>query len=189
MANHVNTHVRFEKLNDAGKAKLQELYSRIRADNNYEWFSDMWGLDQLISNQYEWNLENVGPKWCHFEDRCEDYFATTSAWTYPQAGIEWLIDQLAEVDPDVLAYVTYEDEMPNFFGCWFFDKNGIVDGCEWEDEEITEMMKEAHPSLLELDEEEQSEVYWGIWSDNIWDLVNDKQYEVYKSIKESLENE
>ena len=30
MANHVNTHVRFEKLNDAGKAKLQELYSRVR---------------------------------------------------------------------------------------------------------------------------------------------------------------
>ena len=55
------------------------------------------------------------------------------------------------------------------------------------DEEITEMMKEAHPSLLELDEEEQSEVYWGIWSDNIWDLVSEKQYEVYKSIKESLE--
>ena len=63
MANHVNTNVRFEKLNDAGKAKLQELYSRIRAkDKGYEWFSDMWGLDQETSNLYQWNLENVGPK-------------------------------------------------------------------------------------------------------------------------------
>ena len=46
MANHVNTHVRFEKLNDAGKAKLQELYSRIRNESGYEWFSDIFGLDK-----------------------------------------------------------------------------------------------------------------------------------------------
>ena len=70
MPNHVNTHVRFEKLSDAGKAKLQELYSRIRAkENEYEWFSDIFGLDKEITDLREWNLENVGPKWCYFEDR------------------------------------------------------------------------------------------------------------------------
>ncbi len=189
MANHVNTHVRFEKINDAGLAKLQELYSRIRDEKGYEWFSDIWGLDKEITDKYDWNCENVGPKWCYFEDRGEDYFNTISAWSYPQEGLIWLVKQIAEVDPDVLAYVTYEDEMPNFFGCWFINKDGLYDGCEWDDEEIAEAMKEAHPSLLELDEEEQSETYWGIWTDNIWDLVADKQYEVYQSIKESLENE
>ena len=60
MANHVNTHVRFEKINEAGLAKLQELYSRIRSDGqNYEWFSDMWGLDKEITDKYNWNIKSI----------------------------------------------------------------------------------------------------------------------------------
>ena len=186
MANHVNTHVRFEKLNDAGKAKLQELYSRIRTENNYEWFSDIFGLDKELTDKYDWNLENVGPKWCYFEDRGEDYFNTISAWSFPQPGLEWLFEQIAAVDSDFIASVFYEDEMPNFFGIYVYNKDGMIDGCEWEGEEITEMMKEHAPSLRELDEEEQSDVYWGIWGDNIWDLVSDKQHQVYNDIMESL---
>ncbi len=182
MANHVNTWVKFERLNDAGKAKLQELYSRVRTNDDRPWFGDMWGLEPEICETYDWNCENVGPKWCYFEDRDEDCFQTTSAWVYPEQGITWLIEQLAEVDPDVLAYVTYEDEMPNFFGCWFVNKDGLYDGYEWDDEEIEQLMRQEHPSLLELDEEEQGDVYWGIWNDNIWDLVAEKQYEVYQSI-------
>ena len=190
MANHVNTYIHFEKLNEAGVAKLNELYSRIRkSDEHTEWFSDLWGLDQEISNQYNWMTENVGPKWCYFEDRGDDFINLTSAWSYPQAGIEWLIEQLAEADPDVLAYVTYEDEMPNFFGCWFFDKNGIVDGCEWDDEEINEMMRDTVPELAELNEEEQSDEYWSLWGDNIWEMVSNTQYEVYQTIRGYLESE
>jgi len=189
MANHVNTYVRFEKINEAGLAKLQELYSRIRVkDTIYEWFSDMWGLDKEVTDKYDWNCENVGPKWCYFEERGDDYFQTTSAWSYPEQGLLWLIEQIAEVDPDVLAYVTYEDEMPNFFGCWFMNKEGIVDGCEWgEDGEIEQMMKESFPELAELNEETHSEQYWDLWNENIWEFISEKQYEVYQSIKESLE--
>lgn len=190
MANHVNTHVRFEKINEAGLAKLQEFYSRIRTDEkSYEWFSDIWGLDREITDKYDWNLENVGPKWCYFEDRGEDYFSTVSAWSYPEQGLIWLIKEIAQVDPDVLAYVTYEDEMPNFFGCWFINKDGLYDGCEWDDEEITEALKEAVPELAELNEETDSDQYWELWNENIWDMIADKQYEVYRSIKESLESE
>ena len=188
MANHVNTYVRFEKINEAGKAKLQELYSRIRTtDNTYEWFSDIFGLDKEVTDLYEWNLQNIGPKWCYFEDRGEDYFATTSAWSFPQPGIEWLLEQIGQVDSDFIASVTYEDEMPNFFGVYVYNKEGVVDGCYWgEDNEIEEMMKEAVPSLRELDQEEQSEVYGELWSENIWDLVHDKQSQVYNDIMEYL---
>ena len=187
MANHVNTSVRFEKLNDAGKAKLQELYSRIRTENGYEWFSDIFGLDKEITDKYDWNLENVGPKWCHFEYRGEDYFNTVSAWSFPQAGLEWLFKQIVSVDPDFIASVMYEDEMPNFFGVYVYNKDGIIDGCEWgEENEITDMMHEMVPSLRELDQEEQSEVYFSIWCENIWDLVHDKQDQVYNGIMESL---
>jgi hypothetical protein len=191
MANHVNTHVRFEKLNDAGKAKLQELYSRVRTGSDkaviYEWFSDIFGLDPEITDKYDWNLENIGPKWCYFENRGEDYFNTVSAWSFPQAGLEWLFEQIASVDPDFIASVMYEDEMPNFFGVYVYNKDGMIDGCEWgEDGEITEMMEQMVPSLKELDQEEQSEVYFDLWSENIWELVHDKQDQVYNDIMESL---
>ena len=190
MANHVNTHIKFERLNEAGVAKLNELYSRIRkSDEHTEWFADLWGLDQEVSNSYNWMLENVGPKWCYFEDRSDDYIQLTSAWSYPEQGISWLIEQLAEVDPNVLAYVTYEDEMPNFFGCWFFDANGVYDGQEWDDEEIQEMMKDSVPELSKLNEEEDSDQYWDLWSDNIWELVGIKQYEIYQSIIMELNEE
>jgi len=187
MANHVNTHVRFEKLSDAGKAKLQELYSRVRTGDGYEWYSDIFGIDRETSNLYEWNLQNVGPKWCYFEDRGEDYFNTVSAWSFPQAGSEWLFEQIASVDPDFIASIMYEDEMPNFFGVYVYNKDGMIDGCEWGEEgEITEMMEQMVPSLKELDQEEQSEVYNELWSENIWDLVHDKQDQVYNDIMESL---
>jgi hypothetical protein len=192
MANHVNTSVRFEKLNDAGKAKLQELYSRIRttirtADSSYEWFCDIFGLDKEVTDLYEWNLQNIGPKWCYFKDRGEDYFNTVSAWSFPQQGIEWLFEQIKTVDPDFIASIMYEDEMPNFFGVYVYNKDGMIDGCEWgEDGEITEMMEQMVPSLKELDQEEQSEVYNELWSENIWELVHDKQDQVYNDIMESL---
>lgn len=186
MANHVNTYVRFEKINEAGLAKLQELYSRIRSDGqNYEWFSDMWGLDKETTDKYDWNCDNVGPKWCYFEERGEDFFQTTSAWSYPEKGIIWVVEQIAAVDPDVLAYVTYEDEMPNFFGCWFVNKDGLYDGYEWDDEELVEVIKE---SVIELaDYEEDSEEYMELWNENIWEVVSEKQYEMYRSIKESID--
>jgi len=189
MANHVNTHVRFEKINDAGRAKLQELYSRIRPeDGGYEWFSDMWGLEKDVTDKYDWNCENVGPKWCYFEDRDEDAFTTISAWSPPENGLIWLFEQIAQADPDFIASVFYEDEMPNFFGIHVYNAEGMVDGSEWEGEEITEMMKETIPELAELNEETDSEKYWEVWSDNIWDLIAEKQYEVFKEIMETLKD-
>ena len=193
MANHVNTHVNFDKLSDAGKAKLQELYSRVRTRTApdkaviYEWFSDIFGLDPEITDKYDWNLENIGPKWCHFEDRGDDYFSTISAWSFPQQGLEWLFEQIKQVDPDFVASVFYQDEMPNFFGVYVYNKDGMIDGCEWGEEgEIEEMMHEMVPSLRELDKEEQSQVYFDIWCEHIWDLVHDKQDQVYNDIMESL---
>ena len=187
MANHVSTHVRFEKINDAGIAKLQELYSHIRPqDGGYEWFSDIFGLDKEVTDKYDWNIENVGPKWCYFEDRGEDYFHTTSAWSPPETGLMWLFEQIAQVDPDFIASVFYEDEMPNFFGVFLYNKDGMVDGTEWESEEITEIMKETFPELSELNEETDSEKYSEIWNDNIWDVISEKQYEVFKDVMESL---
>ena len=160
-------------LNDAGKAKLQELYSRIQPEGNYEWFSDLWGIDKETANLYEWNLENIGSKWCYFDEHGSDYFRIISAWSYPDSGIRWVIQQLAEVDPDVIARVIYEDEMPNFFGAAVYNKDGFVDHCEWESEEIEELMKERMASFQDL--VEGTDDYGDEYNLQIWDLVHEEQ--------------
>lgn len=186
MANHVNTYVHFESINAAAAAKLEELYSRIRNEGNNKWFSDMWGIDPVISDEYQWNIDNVGSKWCYVDDVGEDFIHLVSAWSYPEEGIIWLVQELAKVDPNVIAYVTYEDEMPNFFGCWMLDKDGVIDGQDWDEEEIDNLMKQAVPELANINEEEDSERYWEVWGDNIWNVVGDAQDEIYRSMREWL---
>ena len=46
-------------------------------------------------------------------------------------------------------------------------------------------MKETFPELSELNEETDSEKYSEIWNDNIWDVISEKQYEVFKDVMES----
>ena len=91
-----------------------------------------------------------------------------------------MIQQLAEVDPDVIARVIYEDEMPNFFGAAVYNKDGFIDQCEWESEEIEELMKEKLESYKDLQEgtDEYSDVYY----ENIWELVHEKQSEFIEAV-------
>ena len=99
-----------------------------------------------------------------------------------------MFEQIKAVDTDFIASVFYQDEMPNFFGVYVYNKDGM-DGCEWgEDGEITELMHEMVPSLGELDQEEQSDVYGELWNDNIWELVEDKQQQVYNDVMDYIKN-
>lgn len=187
MANNVTTNVEFLKLSDAGKAKLQDLYSNIHPEDykSYEWFGDLWNIDKQTSNSYNWNLENIGSKWCYFDERGDDYLRLISAWSYPQAGILWLIEQIAEADPDLLVRVVFEDEMPNFFGAAVYNKDGEVEYCEWDSDQIEELMKERMESYKDLVEgtNEYSDVYF----ENLWDLVHDEQSTFIDSVIYNLE--
>jgi hypothetical protein len=48
------------------------------------------------------------------------------------------------------------------------------------------MMEEMVPEMKELDRETQEQEYFDLWSENIWELVHDKQDQVYNDIMESL---
>jgi len=95
MANHVHYSVNFHQINEQARAKLQELFSRVRTDGNYQWFSDIFvDGDELTyeqTEQYSWTLENIGPKWCYFEDYSaaegDVYFNGEAAWSPPEEGL------------------------------------------------------------------------------------------------------
>ena len=187
MANNVNTHVNFDRISDEGKAKLLELISRVRTDGNYLWLSDMWVDGKEGSptyeqtEKYDWTTEFIGPKWNYIEDSGDDYISIVSAWGWPEKGIEWIMGEIGEVDPSVRALVSYEDEMPNFFGAAVFEADGLVDYIEWDSDEIQEMMHEEFPELLEMWDEDINEPtddeYWEIHNENIYEWMSDKQYE------------
>ena len=190
MANNVNTYVSFENISDAGKAKLQELTSRIRTDGTYRWMGDMWVDGKEGSptyeetEQYTWTTEFIGPKWNYLEDYGDDFLSIVSAWSWPEDGIRWIVEQIAEVDKEFRVRVSYEDEMPNFFGAALYEADGLVDYIEWDSDEIQEMLHDDHPDLVEHwndEEEDGDEEYWDLRSEYIYEWMSDKQYEWFKA--------
>ncbi|MEK9698503.1 MAG: hypothetical protein VW270_22215, partial [Candidatus Poseidoniales archaeon] len=140
MANHVTFRANFEQINKAALAKLKDLYSRFQ-DSNCN-FGDMFVDDKEGSPTYEetnsrsWYNENVGAKWCYLEEYDDDYLFGTSAWAAPEAGLQWLADQLGELDPNLLMNVSFEDEGPNFVGWMVFDGTELWDVGFEEDEDV-----------------------------------------------------
>lgn len=184
MANYVNTHVYFERLNEEGTKVLNEMYSRVRDDQDYEWFSDMFvdgkegSPTYEESGKYTFTVENVGPKWCYFEDYDETSFSTVSAWSWPEGGVEWMFEQIAEVDSDFIAVVSYDDEMPNFSGAYVYDKDGVIDGAEWDYDEIRDMVMTEVPELQEQwdeDNEEFTDEGHDIFNENIWEVLDNEK--------------
>ena len=125
MANNVTFKVSFEQINKAAKERLKEMFSRFQ-DNDCN-FGDMFVDGKEGSPTYEetntrnWYNENVGSKWCYFEEYDDDYLFGRSAWAPPSEGFHWLAEQLGEVDPELLMNVSFEDEMPNFVGWAVFE--------------------------------------------------------------------
>jgi hypothetical protein len=199
MANHVHTSVTFHRINDEGKAVLQELYSRVRKDESYEWFSDIYvdGQDGSPTyeeaGKYEFTYEHVGPKWCYFEEFDDTYFTMESAWSWPEIGVEYIFDRVAEVDPNFIAYVTYEDEMPNFAGVYVYDKDGVVDGYEDDEDEIRDLLLNTVDGLMdEWDREEQEFTEEGeeMFQDNLWEEISNAQMElVHETISQMEQDE
>lgn len=157
MANHVNSYIEFVEINDAAKAKLQELFGRCREqDYGRRWFADMFvegDLSYEDVEQYSWTTEHIGPKWCYIEDYDVEgdapYFVTESAWSQPETGLEKLLEILEPLDNNMITSIRYEDEMPNFIGWSVYEGSEMVDGREDDSEEIQEYMFDKHPQLKE----------------------------------------
>ena len=182
MANHATFRANFEQINKAALAKLKDLYSRFQ-DSNCN-FGDMFVDDKEGSPTYEetnsrsWYNENVGAKWCYLEEYDDDYLFGTSAWAAPEAGLQWLADQLGELDPNLLMNVSFEDEGPNFVGWMVFDGTELWDVGFEEDEDVKNIVSRYSPDTNLEDEDEYHEALW----DSIYDWQRDNFNRVEKEI-------
>lgn len=189
MANHVNTHVNFEKISDEGKSFLINLYkTRVRTgEGSQSWFPDLFvdgeELTYEMSEQYDYTVSNIGSKWSYIEEFDEDFCSMNivSAWSCPDDGLIKLVEMVAQVDPDVVAYVSYEDECPNFVGAQVMTRFGIEENQEWDNEELREIAMEQIEGLAEHWDPEEEE-----FSDDGQDMLWEHQWEIINELQEQF---
>ena len=188
MANHVHFSVNFHQINDAAKAKLKEMFGRIREDAPHNWFSDIFvegDTTYEMTEKYEWTTSHIGPKWSYFEDydtEGEPYFNGEAAWGPPTQGVVKLLEILKEYDPKIIATMTYEDEGPNFVGGDVFYSDYVYESIEYDYDEIIDMVIEDSENLTEesydRDEEEWvDDEAQDTFHEEMWEVINDKVWE------------
>ena len=189
MANHVSYQVWFREMNDAAKARWKEMTDNLHNDkqDGYEyWFADLFvdnkegspTLDEV--RQYSWTTEEIGPKWCYIQDFDEESFHGYSAWSEPTPALEWILSQLAPLDPQMITSITHEDEMPNFIGAYVYKGTEIVDGAEDDGNEIVEYVLDGNPELKEHWDEDTDD--WVTDEDGNYTEASEEASDTYNEV-------
>lgn len=187
MANHVSTYVHFYRVSEAGEARLEELYQRIKGiddDGVYEYMAtDLFGEPDEVVEDYQWRIDHVGAKWCYIEDPDPNGFRLTSAWSVPWDLIGFVAEEIRKVDPDVFITVDYEDEMPNFVGWATWHSGSFDEGREWEWEEMLEWMRNNDEELAACWDEEAED-----WKEGMEDDAHDMLWDAQADFQEDVVN-
>jgi hypothetical protein len=187
MANHVQWSLNFSSINEEAREYFLEMQKRVRKDNTYKWFGDLW-VDNKEgsptyeeSEKYEWTLDNIGPKWCYIDDMDDTYISGHSAWVQPEEGLNWLLSEIAKYDPNFVATFQYDDEMPNFFGAAVYQGEECLTNEEWDwDELIKECCKKFPEEIGGKYNHEDGE-----WADEkSEDFYRDVMYEVMNDLQD-----
>lgn len=181
MANHVKTRV---SINCNEKAQIivdrwREAIEQM-SDDQYKM---VWRLFEVTEEEvtYEWMLQKIGSKWCYVEETWDNEFSLVSAWDWPAGLVDWMTDQVLALDEDATITVTYEDEMPNFIGYQFYDRFGSVgDGIDYDT--LSELVETQVAELADV--EPDSDEYFDILHEHIWDVAYQWQDEKLNSIYE-----
>ena len=198
MANHVHWSINFDSINDAAKEKLKEILGRVRKDTPHQWLGDIFvdpngSTTYEETEQYSWTTEHIGPKWSYIEDMDADegYLDGESAWSAPDGALDYLLEELSELDPELITIFTYEDEAPNFAGAYVYDGDELYDGWEDEYEEIFDAVIAEYPKELdgkynydelEWEDDESSDFF----QDVMWESLSNRQWEDAASFVVSL---
>jgi hypothetical protein len=185
MANHVNSGLCFRQISEAGVTELKKIYDRFdKYSQNGECHLGYVFTDDISEMTIGEASDLIGAKWGYVQDYDEFVMTMYSAWRQPEEFVEYVVGKIAEVDDKVIAVFTYEDEMPNFIGVSVYTKDGLVDGCELDDEELREELFERYPDLAEQWDEEEEE-----WKDDgdllfeyQWEFIDDWQTESSESM-------
>ena len=167
MANIMTTYVKIVNLNEETFGKVKELFETEGENNSdvkmMEHFNKLFGTEFNDSNDFmdrQWMDENIGSKWIRVEFGDVEYtpevdLIIESAWNVPTEYLQKVVEVLNEVDKDIVAYGTYEDEGYSPVGAFVYgyDYDDIEDYDEvdsermWEDDDYNE---EMYNGLYEL---------------------------------------
>jgi hypothetical protein len=192
MANHVNSYLRFHEVNDAGKAVINKLCERFdKHANTGECPLAYVFVDDLDEVNHEFMFERVGAKWAYAQDWDEHGFAMTSAWRQPEEFVQYVVESVAEADPESIVLFTYEDEMPNFIGADVYYGGAMFDADEIDDEQIRENLCRKYSELKEQwdDVEEEWQDEGELYFDYIWEYIDEWQQSVIDDALEQIKED
>jgi hypothetical protein len=190
MANFVKNHIRLIG-NEAIKQLAKEINRRL--------------IEVLKKNDFEKDLTVVGKILYGYDDDKADLSKEMRAkWVHPDGQIEewyplnlvsgwWPVKEIqdhilrcaAKVDPKVIVYMEYDDEMPNFVGArYILLDNGKIKSFESEIDTsnfnvVTEDELEELIENEEDDEDNQNTITW----DDIWGLLHQQQSKALEAMQ------
>lgn len=160
MANNVYTYVKITNVSPSGGEFLEELFESEEENKVFK------TIYEEFEETRDWMCDNVGAKWCYFEEPFYDPVEKTftvcciSAWSMPEDFLTELYGRVLPISEHADMFCRYEDEMPNFVGVYGISHNGAeineyveaddyeeVIGCSCWDEEADDMNEEWYDSL------------------------------------------
>jgi len=185
MANHVNTYIRVIT-NDAGTQVMRELKKKLGRDPSGDYEKHLgYAFAEDIDDIYGRMIDLTSAKWAYVTEIDDDSIAIYSAWNYVERFCEHLASEIGAADPNVILYVNYEDEMPNFVGVSAFNKFGLDEIWELDHEQIDQYIRDNDSEIAaEYNEEncEYSNLGREYLSESMWDHISNWQHEAFKEI-------
>jgi hypothetical protein len=185
MANTMTTYVKVCNLNEETFGKVKELFETEGENSSevkvVEHFNKLFGTEFNNTDNYmnrEWMDENIGSKWIKIEFGDVEYtpevdLVIETAWNVPTEYIQKVVEVLNELDKNIVAYGTYEDEGYSPVGAFVYGYD--YDDIEDYDEVDSERMWE--------DDDYNEEIYSELYS------LRDGLYESYLEVKKEREED
>ena len=188
MANNVYSIVNLHSGNEEVHTWFKELVENLRYPEDerpqeYEHYKPLhttFWPDEEDTDTRGWYIDNIGVKWCHIQDAYETEINTCSAWGIPHDFYEKLSEEASKIDPNAVFTVTYEDEMPNFFGSSVYYQGEQFDSCEWDSDEY-----EGQGLCFYWDEDEMGEEEPEDWEAS-WEDMHLLQHENLQQMLDGL---
>lgn len=187
----VTTNLEFRRLNEAATSHWLSLFREplTRSDEGLPWLDsviarctdDSEATTDTFSN--DWRQEHMGCSWCYFEELNAAGVRLFSAKVYCDSAVQALISELAQIDPNLIAVVSYTHDSPDFAGWEVYLGDESINGNEFDRDEIEEFILEDNPELNELDEDERSEQLKSIFDDAVWEAIDTRRWD---EIEETL---
>jgi hypothetical protein len=187
MANFVKNHIRLignEAIENLAKEINRRLIKELEK-NDYE--IDITVIGKIL---YGYDGDNaklskeIRAKWVHPDGRIgdSDPLNLVSGWWPVKEIQDHILRCAAKVDPKVIVYMEYDDEMPNFVGArYVLLDNGKIQSFESEIDtsNLNVVSEDELEELIENEEDNQNTITW----DDIWDLLHQQQSKALKEMQ------